>query len=398
MTNIDYRFIISPEVLIDKFRTKTYFTDFNVVTGVTKICCDSIQTSSTTVFNSGTTKIQLSMRDLISGGTNGVSLLTGLTIPILITQSDNDLGFYTPFDGNIIQEEDFNNFIITSDTTNPYTYKLYNTSDIVNKKFLQLSKWSIDWGNGLVSNLGDFAPNFISNIYPPIPSAYTITVINKSPWGTSYVKKRIETPFTKIIDNNPKGTFKFVPKGGNWVLPILYDYTFSGDSENNIDDQISSKYTNVPFIITGYTKSRLSELSGYGNQKIKLNKKIFANTSGFTVINNIKVPNKILVGEVLEINSDFTRYIINDVTYFDYKDGNTIYILQSSGLTREMISSSAITKDETLLRIVDKPQVWSDVFIERGKNSALENVQRLGEVDNIGDVRKYGYGFFKVKS
>ena len=63
-----------------------------------------------------------------------------------------------------------------------------------------------------------------------------------------------------------------------------------------------------------------------------------------------------------------------------------------------MISSSAITKDETLLRIVDKPQVWSDVFIERGKNSALEGLQRLGEVDNLGDLIKYGYRFFNVKS
>ena len=38
----------------------------------------------------------------------------------------------------------------------------------------------------------------------------------------------------------------------------------------------------------------------------------------------------------------------------------------------------------------------NNVFIERGKNSALERIQRLGEVDNVGDLEKYGYKFFNV--
>jgi len=55
-----------------------------------------------------------------------------------------------------------------------------------------------------------------------------------------------------------------------------------------------------------------------------------------------------------------------------------------------------ITKDESLLNIVYAPQVQSNVFIERGKNSVLERIERLGEVDNIGDLINYGYGFFNV--
>jgi hypothetical protein len=35
--------------------------------------------------------------------------------------------------------------------------------------------------------------------------------------------------------------------------------------------------------------------------------------------------------------------------------------------------------------------------MERGKISGLEAIQRLGEVDNLGDISKYGYGYFKVK-
>ena len=37
------------------------------------------------------------------------------------------------------------------------------------------------------------------------------------------------------------------------------------------------------------------------------------------------------------------------------------------------------------------------VFIERGKSSGLENFRRIGDINNTGALRKYGYGFFDVK-
>ena len=57
-----------------------------------------------------------------------------------------------------------------------------------------------------------------------------------------------------------------------------------------------------------------------------------------------------------------------------------------------------ITKNEALLKVMDQPQIQTDVFVERGKNSAYERVQRLGEVDNLGDMINYGYGFFNVEN
>jgi len=61
-----------------------------------------------------------------------------------------------------------------------------------------------------------------------------------------------------------------------------------------------------------------------------------------------------------------------------------------------MIVCTAITKNEVLLNVIDEAEVQSDVFIERGKQSGLESILRLGEVDNVGDLLKYGYGFFNV--
>jgi hypothetical protein len=60
------------------------------------------------------------------------------------------------------------------------------------------------------------------------------------------------------------------------------------------------------------------------------------------------------------------------------------------------LTSVPITKDEVLLKVIDQPQIQTNVFVERGKNSAYERVMRLGEVDNLGDMLNYGYGFFRL--
>jgi hypothetical protein len=101
-------------------------------------------------------------------------------------------------------------------------------------------------------------------------------------------------------------------------------------------------------------------------------------------------------GAVTDMNPIFTAYTINNVEYYDYVDGTTIFFEQSSGFTENNLTQRPITKDEVLLKVVDQAQVQSDIFIERGKNSAYERIQRMGEVDNLGDMINYGYGFFNV--
>jgi hypothetical protein len=80
--------------------------------------------------------------------------------------------------------------------------------------------------------------------------------------------------------------------------------------------------------------------------------------------------------------------------FYDYPDKRTIFFI--SGVTPIDVVCSAITKEDYLLNVVDEPEVQSAVFVERGKNSALERIMRLGELDNIWDLTKYGYGFFNV--
>lgn len=61
-------------------------------------------------YSGNTFGVYSGMSEILSGGTNGSSLLTGLTIPIVFTDTFNDLGYYTPFDGYILQKDVVNNF------------------------------------------------------------------------------------------------------------------------------------------------------------------------------------------------------------------------------------------------------------------------------------------------
>jgi hypothetical protein len=212
-----------------------------------------------------------------------------------------------------------------------------------------------------------------------------------SPWGISKVTKTVTVPFINVPVLNPNGTATFTPAGGMWSATSLsYDYIFSGDSNTDINDFLTPNNITTPFTITGYTESTINDLSQYGpTQNLYLGKyKLGIQVTGSTGT----------VGTVWGYDSTNTYivYTINDIDYYDY-DGFTIYSLQSSGLTQNDLILSAITKNEALLNVIDEPEVQTNIFIERGKITGLEQIERLGEVDNIGDIEKYGYGYFKVQ-
>jgi hypothetical protein len=152
---------------------------------------------------------------------------------------------------------------------------------------------------------------------------------------------------------------------------------------NNVSAQISSAYITVPFTVSGITTSRLRELYIYGPPPNY-------------IINVPVIQNGDIFGIITDINPVFTAYTIQNIDFFDYSDGTSIYFLNSSGLTENHLVADPLVKEEFLLGVVSEPEVQSDIFIDRGKNSALERIQRLGEIDSFRDLTTYGYGFFDV--
>ena len=346
----------------------------------------SVNLSGQTVgptYTGETVGVYSAMTQVLSAGPNGSSLLTGLTIPILIRQTAIDVGYYSPFDGAVLQKDVVANFIFSSTTSNPYRYNIYYTSSEF-QKFLDLSLYQVDWGDGSPKQrITTYTPNSLSHTYPNANKTYTITLEQTNPWGVTLVTKTITTPYTNIVANNPNGEAFFIPAGGNWVsTPVSYDYIFSGDAVNEVAPQTSINYVTIPYIVSGLTKSSLTELALYGPVQYQV---------GAVVIRNGQI-----WGAISDINDVFTAYTINNVNYYDYIDGTTIFFEQSSGFTENNLTAVPITKDELLLKVIDQAQVQTNIFVERGKNSAFERIQRLGEVDNLGDMINYGYGFYNV--
>lgn len=333
-------------------------------------------------YDGNTFGIYSGMTQVLSGGENGESLLTGLTIPILFTETFNDLGFYDEFDGFIDQSDTVNNFIFSGDATNPYFVTLYNSAGFKTNNYLEVSNYIVDWGDGSSSATLNVAYNTQPHYYPPTPQTYTIKMTQNNLWGTTNVYKQVTVPFTGVTVNNVLDNVTFTQNGGNWSgIPISYDFIFTGDSNNNIQNQISSYYTAVPFIVSGFTNSKLNLLRRWG-------------PNPFTVGYIMSLGHN-KIGFVDEITETYTAYTINSINYFDFKENKkTIFFVESSGLTSNDLVVSGLTKDELLLDFVMDPEVQSDVFIQRGNYSGTEQLQRLGEVDNLGDLIRYGYGYF----
>ena len=106
------------------------------------------------------------MTKVVSSGPNGTSLLTNLSVPLLFRQTAVDTGYYSPFDGAVLQKNVVVNFIFSSTTENPYVYNIYNTSDEF-QKFLNLSSYRVDWGDNTPKQIiTTYTPNTLNHTYP----------------------------------------------------------------------------------------------------------------------------------------------------------------------------------------------------------------------------------------
>ena len=381
-----YNIRISPEFITSDIISINYTGDSYNDEFEVEICCD-IFTSAVTKNYTGQTYVYSSMTEVLSGGTNGTSLLTGLTIPIFISETCIDIGYYSTFDGAVLQKDVMNNFLFSSTTLNPYEYFFYNTSDSQSLGYLQFSDYKVDWGDGISQTITNFSPNYYTHTYVA-SGDYTISMSGMSPWGYNVIKKDITVPYSAATITNPNGTAYFVPAGGNWsATPIMYDYIFSGDS--NCDLEVYD-VSSSPITVTGYTTSNVNGLEVYGKKsdlyggKFKLGVQVTGSSGN---IGTYWGP---------DATNTYTAYTINNIDYYDYNDDITIFIVESSGITSDMIVCSGLTKNEVLLNVIDEAEVQSDVFIDRGKVSAYERVQRLNEIDNIGELMTYGYKFYNI--
>jgi len=380
-----YFITISPQVIINKIKNVVYTAGTEVEEILDLTCCDFTSYTQNIKVITGETKVQLPMIKILSGGTEGVSTLTGLTLPILLTQTINDIGYYDTFDGAIQQKEVVNNFVFTSTTIEPYRISLLNTSEKQLFNYLKITKYYLDWGDGSpIIELTSSGP--FEHQYPNTASTYLISLSGDSIWGTTITQRYLTLPYVDVIPSNPNGNILFVPNSGSWSgIPIDYNYIYNYDSSNDLNTYVGSSFIAIPFILSSETTSNLADLRQYGITEFKLNQQVKVQQDVFGTYWGRNG------------NDPFVSYTINDIDYYDFDDGTTISVVESQGLISDWITLSGLTKQESLLNVIDPIQIQSNVFIERGRVSPFEQIDRLNEVSSVGGLTIYGYKFFNVK-
>jgi hypothetical protein len=350
-------------------------------------------------------------------------------IPIVLEASADEMGVMSSFDGNMEQVEQLVNFtykvsgsvVTIYGTTNPDKLRKIVDQDFtvewgvrqnltgstitgsleINKGILysNLPTTGFDYTPYTSSNTGSYVETYTGSRI----SSFDVSIYLNSPWSKQKMTKTITLFDTgSITDNvNTLGTFS------GFTIPYT---NITGSSLNYLNDYeySNSGYTATPrksFKFMAIGQSRLGEFKRYGE-----NTPYGVDSGSFS-------------------GSLYTGYSINDLYYMDLADGytmitgsvpnyrfgpnsgytyeisgntiNTVPYLTTSGNTTEFATEYVInhmlTRNEHFIGFIDDPTVYSDIFVERGRQGVMEPNLRLGEVDNMKELDIYGNGYFKVR-
>lgn len=323
-------------------------------------------------------------------------------LPLFLESTVDEMGVMVGFDGDIEQIEQLCNF---SYTQTRYTIQLYNTVNPDKLRKIIEQTFTINWGDGNTSgftvNSGVIGSNFptIIHTYPSSPTGYTISLTLDSPWTTQKINKQITVPENTTI-SNPFGTYTYTGNSLPYynITPTEY-YLESGRTQNYLNDYeynpttgyTKDEFNNVFGTYTGFTYlgiggSRLEEKRKYGETE-------YENIT--TGITNFEEGVQSYTGYSFTYTGNTIETTI--LYYRDYEDGTTLITGSTTGFTREDVINQMITRNEHFLGFVDDPIIYSDIFVERGKQGVLEKTLRLGEIDNVGELGIYGNGYFNVR-
>lgn len=126
-------------------------------------------------------------------------------LPIYMSQDYNDIGHYDIWDGNIGQQDTFGNFILSATSSTGYQITAYRTTDIAYHAGVKTSIFTIDWGDGNVTDYGaaSYQETHTYGIQPQ--KQYKITITQDTPWGSKSVSNIITIPHATypVMFNQP---------------------------------------------------------------------------------------------------------------------------------------------------------------------------------------------------
>ena len=289
---------------------------------------------------------------------------TTYNLPIFLENYVDEMGVMVEFDGDIEQVEQLCNFTYTQSGNSVTVYNTVNPDKL--RKIVE-QVFTIKWGDGYADSItvvtGGTLPS-VTHTYSA-PETYKISITLDAPWEKKVITKQIIVPEDLTVQN-PLGSFT------GFTIP--YTSTVGPDLEYLNDLDYTNVTGNTTFYFVAIGKSRVGELKKYGENSY------LGTTNGVDTEGN-----------------SYTGYTIDNFYYRDYDSGYTSITGSTSDFEKEEVFNLMITRNEHFLGFVEDPTIYSDIFVERGKQGVLEFNLRLGEIDSLGELDVYGSGFFKVK-
>lgn len=306
------------------------------------------------------------------------------SLPIFLESKVDEMGVMVGFDGRVEQVEQLCNFSYTQTGS---TIQVYSTVNPERLRTIVEQQFIINWGDGSTSGLtvnsgvaGTNLPS-ITHVYSTA-GGYTISISINAPFLKQKLTKKVTVPRNTTV-SNPLGTYTYTGTDLPYFnIPNQY-YLKSGRTQNYLNSlEYNPPTGNTTFSYLGIGGSRLEEKRRYGSTTY------VGTTTGSDG-----------VGSYTGYSFTYTGNSIGTtvVQYRDYSDGYTLITGNTTGFTKEEIINQMVTRNEHFLGFVDDPTVYSDIFVERGKQGVMEKTLRLGEIDNVGELDIYGNGYFKIR-
>jgi len=245
---------------------------------------------------------------------------------------------------------------------------------------------------GLFTDI-DYIPKPLIGINPP---DYTILInkLNLSGYSFPFMSGGTPLPITGITGTTSK--ILRLPSNFEASYYNFGNLRITGSTDSKIEDVRTYNTTN-PFQngfnmatetyldYVGVTINGVNRVSSLGEPRIYV--------FDTPVDVNLGTINQIYGIQYLDFTGQTRSVTIDSITS---TVPTTNFRFVGQGWNQTNISLSAITKEEYLFGIISKPEVQSDVFIDRGITTVMDKHLRLSEINNLGHLTRYGNGFYNL--
>ncbi len=286
-------------------------------------------------------------------------------IPIFLHNSIDEMGIMVGFDGYMGQIEQQCNFTYSGNTN---TVTIFNTVNTTSFPMLVEYVLTINWGDNSslepigMAQIGDINLPTKSHVYSS-DGIYTIEVSINTPWPVKKISKEIRIPFLSGITISPLGTVIFDVPYTDPVVQVEQPYFEYYETQTGLTEDATFSFRAVG-------SSRISELKEYGATNKHIGVVVMDGVSGYT---------------------------LDGLNYFDYPDGSTIISGSTASFYTDEVYNGMITRNEYFIGFVEDITIYSDIFVDRGKQGVMEKNLRLSEIESTGELDIYGNGYFIIR-